>query len=282
VSNEDLGPDGFPIRPISALNPFQQRWMIKARCVHKEQVHTFQKETGEGKVSSVELLDSSGEIKATMFGEAVDECLHLFQVGNVYFVAKGKVKQTQSKFASTINQFEITLNKGSFIQECTEAESADVPKEMYKCVKIAQLNQCAENESVDIVGIVREATDIIEITSKNGKHLKKRDLTISDDTGSVLLSLWNTQAESWTMNEFPVLIGIKNCRVKTFNGKVLGTGDGFRYELSPTTPAAAELQDWYEKQETVDVFGSLPFPFSNAKIRLFFSRYWPHARYVNY
>jgi replication factor A1 len=84
-------------------------------------------------------------------------------------------------------------------------------------------------------------------------------LTISDDTGSIVLSLWNEQAEMWTMNQFPVIIGMKNCRVKTFNGKVLGSGDGFRYELSPSTQAAVDLQEWYEKQDAVDVFANLPF-----------------------
>jgi len=81
---------------------------------------------------------------------------------------------------------------------------------------------------------------------------------IADDTGRILLTLWNEVAEAWSIMEFPVITGFKNCRVNCFSGKSLGNGDAFRYEINPKNSVADQLRDWYEKQED-NVFSSIPF-----------------------
>jgi hypothetical protein len=59
-------------------------WMIKARCVHVGPIRTFHKESGEaGRVASVELIDGSGDIKASMWDANVDEYYAHFRLGQV-------------------------------------------------------------------------------------------------------------------------------------------------------------------------------------------------------
>lgn len=48
---------GFPIYPIKNLNPYQNRWTIKARVTAKSEVRTWTNAKGAGKLFSVDLVD---------------------------------------------------------------------------------------------------------------------------------------------------------------------------------------------------------------------------------
>ena len=54
-----------PSHRISDLNPYQNKFRIKARVVRKSQLKQWSNSRGEGKVFDVILQDSSGDIKAT-------------------------------------------------------------------------------------------------------------------------------------------------------------------------------------------------------------------------
>jgi hypothetical protein len=72
------------IFPIASLNPYQHRWTIKARCTFKSEIRHWQKEgKGSGQLFHVDLLDESGEIRATFFNDAVDKFFPIFKVDNV-------------------------------------------------------------------------------------------------------------------------------------------------------------------------------------------------------
>jgi replication factor A1 len=59
------GGDSLGVFPIASLNPYQPRWRIRARVSLKGPMKTFQNARGEGRLFSVNLIDESGEIKAT-------------------------------------------------------------------------------------------------------------------------------------------------------------------------------------------------------------------------
>ena len=73
------------LTPIRGLNPYQNRWTIKARVTDRGTIRTWDKgPTNQGKLISVTLLDSEGkEIRATFFREAVDKFEPMMQASRV-------------------------------------------------------------------------------------------------------------------------------------------------------------------------------------------------------
>ena len=60
--------------PIKALNPYSNKWTIKARITTKSDKRSWNNAKGSGTLFSVDLLDSdAGEIRATFFKEACDK-----------------------------------------------------------------------------------------------------------------------------------------------------------------------------------------------------------------
>lgn len=85
--------------PISSLSPYHNkyvvffsffhfpsltynvnRWVIKARVMTKSNIRTWSNSKGEGKLFSLDLVDESGEIRATVFRDLVDKFYDLIEV----------------------------------------------------------------------------------------------------------------------------------------------------------------------------------------------------------
>lgn len=61
------------------------RWTIKARISNKTQVRNFENARGPGKLFSCDLVDQSGEIRATAFNAECDKFHPILEVGKVHF-----------------------------------------------------------------------------------------------------------------------------------------------------------------------------------------------------
>lgn len=87
-----------PIFPIEGLNPYVNkwvpklylsnnlkffRWTLKARVTQKSEKKRWSNAKGEGQLFSVNLMDETGEIKATTFGTAVDSLYDQLEEGRV-------------------------------------------------------------------------------------------------------------------------------------------------------------------------------------------------------
>lgn len=75
--------NGHKIVGISGLNPYQNKWSIKARVTNKSPIRTYSNARGEGKLFNVELLDATGEIKMAGFNEQCDKFYDLLQIDHV-------------------------------------------------------------------------------------------------------------------------------------------------------------------------------------------------------
>ena len=64
---------GAPIFPIASLTPYQNKWTIKARVTKKSDIRRWSNSRGEGHLFSMDLLDESGEIRATAFKNECDK-----------------------------------------------------------------------------------------------------------------------------------------------------------------------------------------------------------------
>ena len=59
------------------------RWTIKARVTQKSAIRTWSNSKGEGKLFSMNLLDESGEIRATAFKDECDKYYDMIEVNKV-------------------------------------------------------------------------------------------------------------------------------------------------------------------------------------------------------
>ena len=80
VVRENMGGSNTNYMPINALNPYANRWTIKARITNKSDMRRWNNAKGEGNLFSIDLLDAHGsEIKGTFFKEDADKFFPLLQ-----------------------------------------------------------------------------------------------------------------------------------------------------------------------------------------------------------
>jgi replication factor A1 len=115
------GAGGMPIYPIEGLSPYQNKWTIKARVTSRSEIKHWSNQRGEGKLFSVNLLDESGEIKATGFQDAVDKYYNVLQENKVFYISKAKVNIAKKQFSSLKNEYEITFERDTEIEEVSGA-----------------------------------------------------------------------------------------------------------------------------------------------------------------
>jgi hypothetical protein len=62
------------------------------------------------------------------------------------------------------------------------SEDASIKKVQYNFVEIGKLQMHAANSMVDVIAVVKEAGPVSHFTSKAGKDLTKKDLTLVDQS----------------------------------------------------------------------------------------------------
>jgi len=230
--------------PIGSLNPYQNRWVIKARVTSKSDIRTWSNARGEGKLFSVDLLDQTGEIRAVGFNEVVDKYYEFLEVGKVYYIARATLKQANGRFSNINNSFEMTFDNNTEIAPC-QTETDDVPTVNFAFVQIDQVEGLAPNSMIDLLAIVTEAEDIAIIKTKNG-DTPKRAVTVLDATGtSIKLSLWGAQAETFDYANHPVY-AFKSLKISDYNGRTLSASTNSTFYANPDIREAHELRTWYE------------------------------------
>ena len=105
------------IFPLEGLRPLLPNWAIRARVLRKGDIRTYLKRNVEGKVLSIILMDQSGSIRATAFGQQADEVYSKIQLGRVYFVAKAKIDLLKKSFPGVQSKYELIFNERTIIEE---------------------------------------------------------------------------------------------------------------------------------------------------------------------
>lgn len=109
------------IYPIEAISPYSNKWTIKARCTSKSAIKTWHRSNSEGKLFSVNLLDDSGEIRATGFNDQCDLLYDLFQEGSVYYISSPcRVQIAKKQFSNLPNDYELTFERDTVVEKVSQ------------------------------------------------------------------------------------------------------------------------------------------------------------------
>lgn len=231
--------------PIDSISPYQNKWVIKARVTSKSIIRTWSNNKGEGKLFSFDLCDETGEIRATAFRDQVDKFYDLLEVDKVYYITKCQLKTANKQYSKLRNDYEMTLSNETVIQECTDA--TQIPEIKYNFVPINDIGSMEAGAIVDVIGVCKESSDLTNLTSKAGRELTKREVTLVDQSNaSITLTLWGEEAKNFDGFEQPVLL-VKSAKVGEYGGgKTLGTASGTSLKLNPDVTEGHVLRGWYD------------------------------------
>ena len=243
------------IIPISALNPYQGRWAIKARVTAKGDLRRYNNARGDGKVFSFDLLDSDGgEIRVTCFNAVVDRFFDTIEVGRVYMISKGSLKPAQKNFNHLKNEWEIFLEATSTVELCPD-EDGSIPRQHFSFRPINEIETADNNAILEVIGIVISVNPSVPIMRKNGMETQRRILNLKDWSGkSVELTLWGEfcNREGQQLQEMfdsglcPVL-AVKAGKVNDFSGKSIGSISATQLFINPDFPEAHKLRVWFDQ-----------------------------------
>ncbi|KAI8998395.1 replication protein A 70 kDa DNA-binding subunit [Gaertneriomyces semiglobifer] len=242
--------------PIKSLSPYQNKWTIKARCVSKSDVKHWSNQRGEGKLFSCTFVDDSGEIRATAFNDAVTAFYDVLQEGQVYYVSRAPIKVAKKQFSNVNNDYEMSIDPGTVISPCSD--TSDVPNIRFSFIELSRLFEVEPNTNVDVIGVVRDASDVSELISKNtNKPFKKRELTLVDASQyEVRLTLFGRQAETFDTTQDCPVAAFKGVQVRDFGGRTLSMGGSSTMMMNPDVPEARHLRGWYDAEGRTQSFQS--------------------------
>lgn len=237
---------------ISSLSPYQTTWTIQVRCIAKTDIKTWTNARGEGKLFSATLLDDSGEIRMTGFNDACTIFYPILEVGKIFRLSKASIKLARKQFSSVANDYEIHLEKDSIVLPVSEKELGGqaLPMLKFSFEKIQDLMSFQKDESVDILGVVKEIGELSQITTKSTqRQLSKRDLVLADASCCMVrVTLWGKQAEDASTSEWqsnPIL-AIKAAKVSDYSGRTLSISNASLIQLNPDIPESHELRGWFD------------------------------------
>lgn len=244
------------VHPLVSLNPYQGNWTIKVRVTSKGNMRTYKNFKGEGCVFNVELTDEDGtQIQATCFNEAARKFYDKFELGKVYYISKGTLKVANKQFNTVRNDYEMTLNENSEVEEVSN-EAAFVPETKFNFVPIDELGPYVNGrELVDVIGVVQSVSPTLSIRRKiNNDTFPKREITIADETKkTVVVSLWNDLAtnvgqELLDMADKSPVVAIKSLKVGDFQGVSLSALSKSIVAINPEIPEAKKLRNWFDSE----------------------------------
>ena len=149
-SNPSVSNSGHPnIYPIEALSPYAHKWAIKARCTHKSEIKRWNNKNGEGRLFSVNLLDDSGEIRATGFNDQCDALYDVFQDGGVYYISSPcRVQLAKKQFSNLSNDYELMFERDTQVEKVRSSQEVHAFADILRRRKILETMYLKSNSTL--------------------------------------------------------------------------------------------------------------------------------------
>jgi len=158
--------------------------------------------------------------------------------------SKDKLNTQQVSLLKTL-----TLDSNSIVSLCRDA-SNDIPTSHFSFTPISSINECKKDVMIDVLGIIISTGELTNFTSKAGKELKRRNITLLDDSSaSIEYTLWGDKAEgvAWSPNDNPI-VAIKAAKVSDYNNRTISSTMSTQFTLNPELPEARKLKGWWEEK----------------------------------
>ena len=252
------------IQTLNELNPYQNRWTVRARITGRLELRSYSNTKGDGKVLGFEILDAEGtEMKCVGFGDAAVRFSNELHHGRVYEISKASISASRNpKYA--IHQYEMKFDQNTVFVECPDAERS-IEKVRYKFKKVADLATAMPGEMADVIGIAYHVGELATIMKRDGGETTKRSVMIRDNSDAAIeFTLWDPhsvelggQIESLIASGEKPVIAVKNARVGEFQGKNMGTVGSTSVEINPDREEATEMRIWFDQGGADAQFTSL-------------------------
>ena len=234
--------------------------------MNKSDIKTWSNAKNEGRLFNCTLMDESGTIRMTAFTEQVDTFYELLQEGHVYYISNCMAKMARKQFNSSGHEYELTMRRDTEVTETDEdIAMADVKFEFVPLSDIAE--RVEVNAMVDVLAVVKEVGPLTEFTSKAGKEMIKKEISLVDASNAWLrCTLWGSKAKAFDYPEGTVL-ACKSVKVGDFQGKNLSIGASSTVDANPDIDEAHALKGWYDAQgrRGIDTFQAAPSTFTGGR-----------------
>ena len=183
----DADPSDYPTytEEITPIKDVQANTTVNviARITRIPPVRTYNKNGKDGKVASLELQDASGTISYTLWNNNVDLIQSLeLNDGDTVKILQAQVRERNDE--KSLSHWDGRIIKGDF----------DVPEFEHEVSKIGDLDD--GDSDISIIGVVTKLQDIRKFIRKSDKSEGQlRNFNITDDTGSIRVTLWGESAD---------------------------------------------------------------------------------------
>ncbi len=161
---------------------------IIGRVVATSDIREFERPDGStGKVASLMLMDSTGQVRVSLWDERTDLVKDL-KLGTAVKLENASVRP------GLRDGPELSLgSRGRLLLNPSEAEVAELPELVERLLKIEELE--ASMPTVDLAARVRRKLPLQEFKRDDGRPGKVISVILADETGTVRASFWDSAAE---------------------------------------------------------------------------------------